>query len=119
MNRLQRRAEAKKLHNKSGVSFKESFSQQPKDVESFDGSKEKYCWRHALRFDSPKHPTKADIQKAEMIRFVPFKRKDEATGEMIMGRSCPKCGNTILIKEKDRTSQGIEGYTTKEKPVNI
>ena len=104
MNRAQRRKMAKRIHG----DFKGM------DTPALpERSKEAYCWLHGIKFDDPKNPTPADFARAERIKLVPFKRKDEETGELIMGRMCPKCGNTVFLTQKDKiTGGGLEGYTT-------
>lgn len=108
MNRAQRRQWAKE--NKT------PFKDVAKDPGVPDRTKAVFCWRHPIFVADPKNPTEKEKEKIEAIRLKSFKRLDEKTGKMTMGRSCRKCGNTIFIDyDKEMTTPSLQGYTTEPK----
>lgn len=71
-----------------------------------------YCWRHPLQLENIDNPTESDKKKIESVRLQPFKRLDTKTGEKVLGRSCPRCGNTVYVSEQKIVADvKIEGYT--------
>lgn len=100
MNRQQRRRFAKQLaKNSKGkqtfhATFKTLVGESPKGE---DHSKSQWCWRHNLQLDNIDKPTDRDKKLIESVRLRPFKRYEK--GKLIMGRSCPRCGNTLILSD--------------------
>lgn len=121
MNRKDRRRFAKE--HKGDQPFSTYFKTLVNDgtIEKPSTDKAHFCWLHRLQLENPQHPTDADKKKIDAIRLVPFKSVDPKTGVMTMGRSCPRCGNTVYVKPNQTPSAtpGLEGYTTKEEPITL
>lgn len=66
--------------------------------EAIDRSKSTWCWMHKLNLENVDHPTERDKRIIETTRFKPFKRKDPKTNEIVYGRMCPRCGNTLMTE---------------------
>lgn len=100
MNRQQRRAETRKIKAKNVMI-------NP-GVESVDRSKTIFCWRHNLQLDDIDHPTERDKKLIKSVTLKPFKSTDKY-GNKVMGRSCPRCGNTVMLKSPllDSTKESI------------
>lgn len=77
-------------------------------VEKIDHSKANFCWLHNLKIDDIDNPTPRDKKLIESIRLQPFKAYDKS-GNLILGRSCPRCKLTIIVDNKliDSTKEGI------------
>lgn len=115
MNRKQRRRFAKKTKGTKPFykHFKTLVGESPKGV---DKTNAHFCWLHNIQFENPKHPTERDKNIGESIRLRPFKSKDPSTGEITMGRTCPRCGNTVYAdtKKTAKSKPSIQGYTTRD-----
>lgn len=104
------RADRRKLKNK----FKgQSVNINP--GEKIDHSKANFCWRHNLQLDNIDDPTPRDKKLIESVRLQPFKTYDKK-GKVTLGRSCPKCGNTIIVENSllDSAKTSIIISDTKE-----
>ncbi len=108
MNRQQRRKYARQS--------KLPFNAVKSEDEIVDRTKQMWCWLHPLQLDNIDNPTERDKKLIEAIRLIPFKQIDPKTGEVRLGRSCKKCGNTVWADpNKQGKEASIEGYTTEPK----
>lgn len=89
MNRQQRRTLQKKFKGQNVLMNPGS--------EQGDHANAKWCWMHKLNLDNIDRPTERDKKLIASIEFKPFKAYDKA-GNLIMGRKCPRCGNTIMVE---------------------
>lgn len=75
-----------------------------KGSENIDRSNAQWCWLHNLQLDNIDKPTERDKRLIASVRLKPYKGKDK-NGKLIIGRSCPRCGNIIIVNSPLLDSQ--------------
>lgn len=110
MNRKERRKFAKT--NKGEKTFRESFKQLVPETKPVDTSTAAFCWLHRITMENKDKPTDNDKKRIEAIRLEPFKIYNRDGSMLSMGRRCPKCGNTVWVKDVlSGPGEVISGYT--------
>ncbi len=112
MNRAERR------HSKKHLKGDHIFMNP--GVEKVDHTGAKYCWQHRLQLDNIDKPTDRDKKLIASVTLKPFKITDKK-GNVVLGRSCPRCHNTIYVKSTLTTEKdlGILILPEEEKNVDI
>jgi hypothetical protein len=118
MNRRERRQFAK--HHRGDTPYHTYLKTlMPEAPEPLDTSQAYFCWMHHLKLENPKNPTAHDKSVIDGVRLRPLRSVDPKTGEVKLGRCCPRCGNVVFVdREKSAvTEPSLEGYTTKDDKV--